>query len=163
MIAVRLVTLDDAEVIRRQTSSVQQLHNKALPVIFKPPSVDLFPPQKLATLIQDPNCIVAVAEIDGKVVGHIYGAVVNRAENEFNRADSYLYIYQIGVDDDARRQGVGTALITFIRDCARALGLTAVQVDHWAFNGRAKAFFEACGFSPMKVTMRQSLQDGRSL
>jgi diamine N-acetyltransferase len=163
MIAVRLATLDDADVIGRQTSSVQQLHNKALPFIFKPTSADLFPPQKLAALIQDPNCIVAVAEIDRKVVGHIYGAVVNRTENEFNRAESYLYIYQIGVDDDARRQGVGTALITFIGDCAQALGLTTVQVDHWAFNGRARAFFEACGFSPMKVMMRQALRDGRSL
>jgi diamine N-acetyltransferase len=162
MIAVRLATLDDAEVIGRQTSRVQQLHNEALPFVFKPPSADFFPPQKLAALIADPNCIVAVAEIDGKAVGHIYGAVVNRVENEFNRADSYLYIYQIGVDDDARRRGVGTALITFIRDCARALGLTTVQVDHWAFNGRARAFFEACGFSPMKVMMRQGLQDGRS-
>jgi ribosomal protein S18 acetylase RimI-like enzyme len=158
MIAVRLATLDDAEVIGRQALSVQQLHNKALPFIFKPPSADLFPPRKLTALIQDPNCIVAAAEIDGKVVGHIYSAVVNRAENEFNLADSYLYIYQIGVDEDARRQGVGTALVTFIRDCARALGLTTVQVDHWAFNGRARAFFEACGFSSMKVTMRQALQ-----
>jgi hypothetical protein len=48
MIAVRLATLDDADVIGRQTSSVQQLHNKALPFIFKPTSADLFPPQKLA-------------------------------------------------------------------------------------------------------------------
>jgi GNAT superfamily N-acetyltransferase len=163
MIAVRLATLDDAEVIRRQTSRVQQLHNEALPSIFRPPSTDLFPPQKLAALIQDPNCIVAVAEIGGKLVGHIYGALVNRAENEFNKADSYLYIYQIGVDDDARRQGAGTALITFIRDRARALGMTTLQVDHWAFNARAGDFFQACGFSPMKVKMRQALQDGRSL
>jgi ribosomal protein S18 acetylase RimI-like enzyme len=163
MIAVRLATSDDAEVIGRHTSSVQQLHNEALPFIFKPPSADLFPPQKLAALIADPNCIVAVAEADGKVVGHIYGVVVNRAENEFHRADSYLYIYQIGVDDDARRQGAGTALITFIRDRARALGLTTLQVDHWAFNGRARDFFEACGFSPMKVMMRQALRDGQSL
>jgi diamine N-acetyltransferase len=163
MIAVRLATLDDAEAIGRQTSSVHQLHNKALPSVFKPPSADLFPPQKLAALIEDPNCIVAVAEIRGRVVGHVYSAVVNHAENEFNQADSYLYIYQIGVDDDARRQGVGTALITFIRDCARALGLTTLQLDHWAFNGRARAFFEACGFSPMKVMMRHALQDGRSL
>jgi diamine N-acetyltransferase len=155
MIAVRLATLDDAEVIGVQTWSVQHLHNEALPFIFKPPSADLFPLQKLASLIQDPNCIIGVAEIDSKVVGHIYGAVVNRAENEFNPADSYLYIYQIGVDDDARRQGAGTALITFVRDRARALGLTALQVDHWSFNGRARAFFEACGFSPMKVMMRQ--------
>jgi ribosomal protein S18 acetylase RimI-like enzyme len=158
MIAVRLATLGDAEVIGRQTSSVQRLHNEALPFIFKPPSADLFPPQKLAALIQDPNCIVAVAETGGKVVGHIYGAVVNRAESEFHRADSYLYIYQIGVDADARCQGAGTALITFVRDRARALGLTAMQVDHWAFNARASDFFQACGFSPMKVMMRQALQ-----
>jgi diamine N-acetyltransferase len=159
MIAVRLATLDDAEVIERQTASVQQLHNDALPSIFKPPSADLFPPRKLAALIEDPNCIVAVAEIGGKVVGHIYGAVVNRAENEFNASELYLYIYQIGVDDDARRQGAGTALITFIQGRARALGLTALHVDHWAFNARARDFFMACGFSPMRVVMRQALQD----
>jgi diamine N-acetyltransferase len=163
MIAVRLATLDDAEVIERHTSSVQQMHNEALPSIFKPSSADLFPAQKLAALIHDPNCVVAVAEIGGKIVGHIYGAVVNRSENEFNRGDSYLYIYQIGVDDDARRQGVGTALVTFTLDRARALGLTALQVDHWAFNARARDFFEACGFSPMKIMMRQVLRNGRAL
>ena len=157
MIAVRPATLGDAELIARQTSSVQQLHNEALPFIFKPPSADLFPRQKLEALIRDPNSIGAVAEIGGKVVGHIYGAVVNRAENEFNPAYSYLYIYQIGVDDEGRRQGAGTALITFIRDQARALGLTALQVEHWTFNARAREFFEACGFSPMKVMMRQAL------
>jgi diamine N-acetyltransferase len=159
MIAVRLATLDDAELIERQTASVQQLHNEALPSIFKPPSADLFPPRKLAALIQDPNCIVAVAEIGGKVVGHIYGEVVNRVENEFSPNEFYLYIYQIGVDDDARRQGAGTALITFIQDRARALGLSALQLDHWAFNARARDFFMACGFSPMRVMMRQALQD----
>lgn len=156
---VRLATLDDAKVIKRQTASVQQLHNEALPYIFKPPSADLFPPPKLAALIEDPNCIVAVAEIGGKVVGHIYGAVVNRVENEFSPGEFYLYIYQIGVDDDARRRGAGTALVTFIQDRARTLGLTALQVDHWAFNTRARDFFMACGFSPIRVMMRQALQD----
>jgi len=160
MIAVRLATLDDAEVIEHQTASVQQLHNEALPSMFKPPSADLFPPRKLAALIENPNCIVAVAEVGGKVVGHIYGEVVNRRENEFNPSESYLYIYQIGVDADARRQGAGTALITFIQDRARALGLTALQVDYWAFNVRARDFFTACRFSPMKVMMRRALQHG---
>jgi diamine N-acetyltransferase len=163
MICVRLATLDDAGVIERQTSSVQQFHGKALPMMFKPPSADLFPPEKLAALIQDPNSILAVAETGGKVVGHIYGEVATRAEDEFRQADSYLYICQIGVDDDARRQGVGTALIAFVQDWARAFGLTALQLDHWAFNTRARDFFEACGFSPMKVTMRQALQGDQSV
>jgi len=163
VISVRLATLDDAEPIGRQTSSVQELHRDALPFIFKPPTADLFPPWKLKALLEDPNCIVAVAEMGDKIVGHIYGAVINRAENEFSRAGAYLYIYQIGVEDGVRRQGVGTALVTFIRDRARALGLSALQIEHWAFNSRARDFFEACGFSPMKVMMRQALQDGRSL
>jgi len=90
MIAVRLATSDDAEVIERHTSSVQQMHNEALPSVFKPPSADLFRAEKLAAFINDPNCIVAVAEIGGKIVGHIYGAVMNRTENEFNRGGSYL-------------------------------------------------------------------------
>jgi GNAT superfamily N-acetyltransferase len=158
MIAVRLATLDDVEVIEHQTASVQQLHNEALPSIFKPPSADLFPRRQLAALIEDPNCIVAVAEIGGKVIGHIYGAVVHRTENEFSPSEFYLYIYQIGVDYDARRKGVGTALFTFIRDRARALGLTALQVDHWAFNARARDFFMSCGFSPMRIMMRQALK-----
>jgi GNAT superfamily N-acetyltransferase len=159
MIAVRLATLDDADAIARQTASVQQLHTDALPDVFKPPSAELFPRSKLATLLQDTNSVVAVAEIDGRIVGHIYGAVVNRTENAFFQSDAYMYIHQIGVDDDVRRQGVGTALVAFIRDRTLALGLTAMQVGHLAFNARARSFFEACGFSPLKITMRQALKD----
>ena len=158
MVAVRLATTDDAEIIARQTSTVQQLHTDALPDIFRPPSAELFPPQRLATLIRDPNSIVAVAEMDGKVVGHIYGAVVNRAENAFNRPGSHIYIHQIGVDEECRRRGVGTALVAFVLDKARVMGVTSVHVDHWAFNARAASFFEACGFSPMKIVMRQTLK-----
>jgi hypothetical protein len=90
MIAVRLATLDDAEVIERHTASLQQMHNEALPSIFKPPSAELFSAQKLAALVHDPNCIVAVAEMGGRIVGHIYSAVVNRSENAFNGKSGHL-------------------------------------------------------------------------
>jgi len=63
------------------------------------------------------------------------------------------------VTDGVRRRGVGTALIGYMKDQARALGLTSMQIDHWAFNARARTFFEACGFSPMKIIMRQTLKD----
>ena len=161
MIAVRLATMDDAEIIARQTSSIQQLHNEALPQMFKPPSAEVFPPRKLAALIQDSNSIVAGAEMDCKVVGHIYGALANRTENEFNSPHTYIYINQIGVDEVVRHQGVGMALMNFMRDRTRALGLTVMQVDHFAFNTRAGAFFKACGFSPLKIILRQTIEDGR--
>jgi GNAT superfamily N-acetyltransferase len=158
VISVRLATIDDAEIIARQTSTVQQLHTDALPDVFKPPSADLFAAQKLAALLQDPDSVVAVAEMDGRIVGHIYGAIVRRAENAFNHAGAHMYIHQIGVDDAVRRRGVGTALVEFVRDRTVALGLSVLHVDHWAFNARAASFFEACGFRPMKIVMRQTLK-----
>ena len=160
MVAIRLATLNDAEAIARQTAAVQQLHHEALPDIFKPTGV-LFPAEKLAALIADANSIVAVAEMKGKLVGHIYGVVVNREENEFNPAHSYMYVQQIAVSEDVHRHRAGTALMAFIEDQARARGLSAVQVDHWAFNVGARRFYEACGFSPMKIVMRRSLKNDR--
>ena len=161
MFAIRLATMDDAEAIARLTSDVQQLHNQALPEIFKPPSDELFPARKLAALLANPDCVVAVAEIGGKVAGHIYGVVVQRAENEFTKAEAHMYIQQIGIDQRAHRQGIGTALVNFVLDHSRAMGLAAVQVDHWAFNIRAQGFFEACGFATVKVVRRQILSDTR--
>jgi diamine N-acetyltransferase len=161
MITVRPATLDDADAIARQTWDVQQLHNEALPGLFKPPSADLFPAEKLATLLEDPNSVVAVAEAEGEVVGHVYGAVMHRAENAFKKADAVLYIHQIGIRDDVSRRGIGTALISFMHDRAVALGVAGMQLDHWAFNARARSFFEACGFSPLQVVMRRSVNGDR--
>lgn len=157
MIAVRLATIDDAEAIARHTSDIQGLHHEAMPDIFKQPSAELFPQKKLARLLRDANAIVAVAEIDGSVVGHIYGSIVNPTESEFHEVGAHMYVHQIAVDEGARRRGVGAALVGFIDARAYAMGLSAVQVDHWAFNARARGFFEASGFTPVKVTMRRAI------
>jgi diamine N-acetyltransferase len=161
MAAVRLATMDDAEIIARQTSAVQQLHTDAMPDIFRPASAALFPATKLAALLQDPNSVVAVAEMDGRIVGHIYGEIVRRAENAFNWPQAHMYIHQIGVEEGVYRQGVGRTLVEFVQEQTLKLGLTEMRVDHWAFNARAASFFDACEFQPMKILMRQRLADDR--
>ena len=117
------------------------------------------PPSCSAAETGGADAVVAVAALNGRIVGHIYGAVVNRAENAFSHGGSHVYIHQIGVDEACRRLGVGTALVAFVLDRVRAMGISAVHVDHWAFNARAASFFEACGFRPMKIVMRQTLKD----
>ena len=118
MFAVRLATMDDADAIARLTSDVQQLHNQALPDIFKPPSDELFRARKLAAL-ENPDCVVAVAEISGKVIGHIYGVVVRRAESEFTRAEALMYIQQIAIDERAAARHRYRACAVRPRSCAR--------------------------------------------
>ena len=52
----------------------------------------------------------------------------------------------IFVDADARGQGVGTALLTAIKDEARRTGMREVQLDVIDTNPRARALYEREGF-----------------
>ncbi len=157
MVTVRVACMEDADAIASLTAEVQQLHNEALPDIFKTPSHKLFSGEKLATVLHDANSAVAVAESNGEVIGLVYGVIMQRAENDYKVADKYMYIQQIGVHKNCRRQGVGRALIAFIEGRAVASAVTGLQLDYWVFNTRAQSFFEACGFSPSQVMMRRTL------
>jgi hypothetical protein len=74
MVTVRVAVMEDADAIASLTAEVQQLHNEALPDIFKAPFHGLFLREKLATLLHDANSTVAVAESNGEVIGHVYGS-----------------------------------------------------------------------------------------
>nr|TFG54647.1 MAG: GNAT family N-acetyltransferase [Hyphomicrobiales bacterium] len=158
MVSIRPATLGDADAIARLTACIQQLHFEALPKLFRPPNEGLFPAKKLSALLKDSNSIVAVAEVDNRIVGHIYAEHVQRAENAFRLSESTIYINQIGVREEARGQGIGTALIAFIEERAAALGVHAIGLDYWAFNTPARGFFEARGFKPLQVKMQKKLK-----
>jgi len=163
MVTVRIAVMDDADAIASLTAEIQQLHNEALPDIFKTSSDKLFSREKLAMLLHDTNSIVAVAESNGAVIGHIYAVIMQRAESDFKVANKYMYIQQIGVRQDSRRRGIGRALIAFVEGRAPASAVTGLQLDYWAFNTRAQRFFESCGFAPSQVMMRKTLRlEGRN-
>ena len=82
MVTVRVAVMEDADAIASLTAEVQQLHNEAMPDIFRTPSDRLFSREKLATLLRDANSTLAGAESNGEVIGHVYGVIMQRAEND---------------------------------------------------------------------------------
>jgi GNAT superfamily N-acetyltransferase len=158
MNSVRLANVSDADAIAQLTAEVQQLHNSALPELFRPPHDGLFPARKLAALLEDSNSIVAVVEIENEIVGHIYAELIHRTDNGFRHSESTIYIHQIGVRQSKRGQGNGAALMNFIEDRAAALGASAIGLDHWAVNTSARSFFEARGYLPSQVKMRKEVK-----
>lgn len=159
MISVRLAKLGDDDAIARLTASIQQLHSRALPDLFRPPHEELFPLEKLSALLKDSNNIVAVAEVEDEIIGHVYGEAIRRAQSEFRHAETTIYIHQIGVREDSRSLGIGTALLGFIDERATAIGASAIGLDHWIFNTSAREFFEKRGFVPSQVKMRKALSE----
>jgi GNAT superfamily N-acetyltransferase len=109
--------------------------------------------------LKDPDRIVAVAEEGKEVTGHIYGEVMRRKASEFRNPETSIYVHQIGVREEDRGRGIGTALFAFVEERARAIGANSIGLDYWAFNERARSFFEARGFLPLQVTMRKKLRE----
>nr|WP_279639129.1 GNAT family N-acetyltransferase [Sphingomicrobium sediminis] len=85
-----------------------------------PPSGDY-----LRTCLSDPLFLAFVAEDEGKVVGALTGYELRK----FEREASELYIYDLAVDEDYRREGVASALIEAVRSHGREIGATVVFVQ----------------------------------
>lgn len=57
------------------------------------------------------------------------------------------HVADLGVIEDARRMGVGSALMMAGEAWARERGLPVLSIDLWATNERARVFYESLGYS----------------
>lgn len=82
----------------------------------------------LKKLLAREDFIPLVAVVDSKVVGGLVAYVLQKFEQE----RSEIYIYDLAVLEEYRRQGFATALINKLREIAREIGayVIYVQADH---------------------------------
>ena len=129
-IIVRPARREELERVNELRRQVNELHVKGRPGHFRPGFN-----QELRRHVYDQfesdSEDVLVALADGGVAG--FATVV------------------YGVDAAHRRQGIGRALVDYMRADARARGFSRVDLDAWSFNESALAFYEAVGFKPYRV------------
>lgn len=87
-----------------------------------PPSDDY-----LTTFLAHDDNIVLVAVENGKVLGGLVAYVLRK----FERDRSEVYLYDLAVDDEQQRRGIGTALVRRLQEVAGELGayIVFVQAD----------------------------------
>lgn len=85
-----------------------------------------------------------VALLEDRVVGMIAWILTH----ELYSAQAGMYISDIAVDADARRKGVGSALMTKAKEWALDHGVTKLGWDVWKHNASAMQFYQRLGAAP---------------
>jgi len=156
-IALRPAMVDDLDVVYEQYAQVQALHAEAMPEFFKPPAKDKFFRAHFEKVLKDPERYLVLAFVDGAPAGHVAYVLGTRPESMFQRAWRFIYIHQLVVVESQRRTGCGSAMIDYVKDAARAQGVSQVGIDHWSFNDAARGCFEKNGFQVKQERMWLSL------
>jgi ribosomal protein S18 acetylase RimI-like enzyme len=82
-------------------------------------------------LLDDPRTIFLVAERDGALAGFVFGYLLPRRHRE----EAELFVYELGVDEPYRRQGIATALMReLLRRGGGAPAFVLTEPDNEAAN-----------------------------
>ena len=153
---VRLAEKKELDRINELRRQVSDLHVAGKPEVFKPGF-----PEELRDFIHvihnDPAQKIVMAEEDGEVVGYAVLHHIHRPETPFMFERDYLDIDEFGVDSDHRRQGIASEMMAFIRDLAREMGFSRIELNMWEFNRDALAFYEAAGFTTYRRYMEMKI------
>jgi aminoglycoside 3-N-acetyltransferase I len=103
--------------------------------------------ETLQRLLARDDFHVVAALRDGMVIGGLtaYELVM------YTEAATELFVYEVGVAEEHRRQGIGRALIECARELCRARGLSELYVPAFASDERAVAFYQSCGLKREEI------------
>ena len=106
-----------------------------------------------AVRAQDPRSTVLIAQsADGTRLGFIS----LRVRDDVTGVERG-HVADLAVVQDARRMGVGSALMRAGEAWARERGFPVLSLDLWATNERARAFYQALGYSAESLSLFKRL------
>lgn len=97
------------------------------------------------------GAVVLVAEVAGRVVGYVYGAIGGRDWNEL--LDEHGALHDIVVDEAHRRTGIGGRLLDAILAELATLGAPRIVLKTMTGNEAAQRLFESRGFRRTMIEM----------
>lgn len=108
----------------------------------------------LGSELRRPGAVVLVAELGGRVVGYGYATLEGRDWAAL--LDDHGAIHDVMVDEDARREGTGRALVRALCAELEALGAPRIVLGTRIGNEAAQRLFAAEGFRPTLLEMTRT-------
>jgi ribosomal protein S18 acetylase RimI-like enzyme len=154
---IRAAVAGDGKALGRLGAMLVREHYRFDPLRFLEPMPDL--PERygefLVSRLELPDNVVLVAERDGAIAGYVFGA--KEGFDYMSLRGPAGVIYDLLVDPDHRRQGVGAALMSAMLDALKVLGVPRALLFTADKNHVARRMFKRTGFRPTMIEMTREL------
>lgn len=147
----------DIPAISKLLGEVLEIHAAIRPDIFIPGTTK-YTAEELTEILNDNQkpVYVAVDEND-EVLGYAFTQLQEQPFSTNMVQFKSLFIDDLCVDSSARSQGVGKALLNFVKQEAKRLGCYELTLNVWAGNDSAISFYEKNGLKTKETTMEYIL------
>ena len=147
----------DRDALGRLGAMLVQEHYDFDPLRFLAPIADIqqLYGEFLVSRHGQPDNLVLVAESDSAVAGYVFGAKED-ADFMMLRGPAGV-VYDLLVDPDYRRKGIGAALMDAMLDALAKLGAPRALLYTAAKNEGAQAMFDRLGFRRTMIEMTREL------
>jgi L-amino acid N-acyltransferase YncA len=148
-LTIRRATPADYEAICELADQMDELFRTHLPDRFRKPTGPVRLRDRTEKLMNDPDTLLAVAELDGKVAGIMNCGFYKMADFPQKKALRHVLVRGISVRAELRRRGIGSALVRRALEWAKEKEVHEVQANVYDFNRPAAAFFASLGLAPL--------------
>lgn len=155
---IRRAKKQDVDGINSLLYQVHKVHSDVRPDIFRRGHKKYTTPELLELLEDDSRPVFVDVDEEDQVRGYAF-CIFEITKGDPSLCDRrVIYIDDLCVDEARRRQHIGQGLFAYVMKYAREQRFDSVTLHVWCLNEGAAKFYEACGFTPLKVMMEQSVR-----
>ncbi len=146
---IRYAKSDDYNSVEKIMKQVHQLHVDWRPDIYKPAD-PVYSKEYFEKLVFENRLLVA--EREGEVTG-LLAFVYRHIESDKQQTRNVLFVDDLAVREDCRGQGIGTSLLSFMKDKAKREQLDGLELQVNARNTAARKMYETFGFTEKSINL----------
>lgn len=146
-IYIRKANKKDNHELEKLSAEVQQKHAKERPDQHRFKSVTFEEVYKTNIYANSQFGVFVAVTKEGKIVGYIITRIMKHEPHfEGQQAYAYLYLHEIAVAGDYKKQNIGKKLINYAQNFAKENKAQSIELGVWEFNQTAIKFYEKLGF-----------------
>lgn len=158
-IAIRPACTSDYALFCQLYNQVNDLHVDAHPEMFQRLVAEVVEENVYQQMLDEVESAIFIAEVDGTPAGMAEVSLHDTPPYPVIRPRCFALVESIVVLSEFQRAGTGAALMEKVEDWARQNGAETCELNVYAFNSGALAFYRQLGYGEVSQRMRKKLID----